>query len=110
MMQNYVQPGEALTLTAPYAVSSGDGLLVGSLFGVACFDAANAATVEAQTVGVYTLAKATGETWSVGERIYWDDTNKECTTTSTSNTLIGVATAAAGTSATTGDVRLNGSF
>ena len=26
-MKNYVQPGSTLTLTAPYAVTSGDGLL-----------------------------------------------------------------------------------
>ena len=29
-MKNYVQPGNTITLTAPYAVTSGDGLLVGS--------------------------------------------------------------------------------
>ena len=34
-MKNYVQPGNTITLTAPYAVVSGDGLLVGSIFGVA---------------------------------------------------------------------------
>ena len=37
-MKNYVQPGATLTLTAPYAVVSGDGLLVGSIFGVATTD------------------------------------------------------------------------
>ena len=46
-MKNYVQPGNTLTLTAPYAVTSGDGLLVGSIFGVAGGDAASGATVEA---------------------------------------------------------------
>ena len=30
-MKNYVQPGNTITLTAPYAVASGDGLLVGSI-------------------------------------------------------------------------------
>ena len=34
-MKNYVQPGNTITLTAPYAVTSGDGLLVGSIFGIA---------------------------------------------------------------------------
>ena len=29
-MKNYVQPGNTITLTAPYAVASGDGLLVGA--------------------------------------------------------------------------------
>ena len=38
-MKNYVQPGNTITLTAPYDVASGDGLLVGSVFGVAAGDA-----------------------------------------------------------------------
>ena len=33
-MKTYVQPGNTITLTAPYAVASGDGLLVGSIFGI----------------------------------------------------------------------------
>ena len=37
---NYVQPGKTITLAAPYAVSSGDGLLVGAIFGVATASAA----------------------------------------------------------------------
>ena len=41
-MKTYVQPGNTITLTAPYAVASGDGLLVGSIFGVAA-GAANGA-------------------------------------------------------------------
>ena len=40
-MKNFVQPGSTITLTAPYAVASGDGLLVGAIFGVAAGDAAN---------------------------------------------------------------------
>ena len=34
-MRNYIQPGHAITLLAPYDVVSGAGLLVGSIFGVA---------------------------------------------------------------------------
>ena len=34
-MRNYIQPGHAITLAAPYDVVSGAGLLVGSIFGVA---------------------------------------------------------------------------
>ncbi len=48
-MKNYVQPGNAITLTAPYAVASGDGLLVGSIFGVAAGAAAVPAAETAPT-------------------------------------------------------------
>ena len=60
--------------------------------------------------GVLTLAKATGQTWAQGVLIYWDNTAKNCTTTLTSNKLIGVATAAALTGDTVGNVRLNAAY
>ena len=34
-MKNYVQTGNTIALTAPYAVASGDGLRVGYSFGIA---------------------------------------------------------------------------
>jgi predicted RecA/RadA family phage recombinase len=111
-MKNYVQPGNTITLTAPYAVASGDGLLVGSVFGVAAGDAANAETVEAALVGVFDLKKVASQAWAAGDKVYWDNTNKEATKTTTSNTLIGVATEAVANGAgdVVGRVRLNGSF
>ncbi|WP_349361230.1 DUF2190 family protein [Stappia sp.] len=111
-MKNYVQPGTTLTLTAPYAVTSGDGLLVGSIFGVAAGDAASGATIEAALTGVFDLTKIGSQAWTVGAKIYWDDTNKRCTTVATDNTLIGVAVeaVAGGAGDTIGRVRLNGSF
>jgi Uncharacterized conserved protein len=111
-MKNYVQLGATLTLTAPYAVTSGDGLLVGAIFGVAAGDAASGATVEAALTGVFDLTKIGSQAWTVGAKVYWDDTNKRCTTVATDNTLIGVAVeaVASGAGDTIGRVRLNGSF
>jgi predicted RecA/RadA family phage recombinase len=109
-MKNYVQPGNVATVAAPYDVASGAGLKVGALFGVATVAALSGQALEAQLAGVFDLAKATGQAWSVGDKLYWDDTNKNCTTTASGNTLIGVALAAAVSGATTGRVRLNGSF
>jgi predicted RecA/RadA family phage recombinase len=107
-MKNYVQPGNTLTLAAPYQVAAGAGLLVGTIFGVANCDAANGSPVEADIVGVFDLAKATGEAWSQGGAIYWDNTAKKCTTTSSGNKLIGAAALAALSGDTIGRVRLNG--
>ena len=111
-MKNYVQPGNTITLTAPYAVTSGDGLLVGSIFGVAAGDAANAETVEVALVGIFDLKKVASQAWSAGDKVYWDDTNKRCTTVATDNTLIGVAVeaVASGAGDTIGRVRLNATF
>lgn len=111
-MKNYVQPGKTITFTAPYVIASGDGLLVGSIFGVATGAAGNGETVEAALVGVFDLKKAPSQAWAVGDKIYWDNTNKETTSVATGNTLIGVAIDAVGNGAgeTVGRVRLNGSF
>ena len=111
-MKNYVQPGNTVTLTAPYAVSSGDGLLVGAIFGVAAGTAALGEPVEAALTGVYDLKKVASQAWAAGDKVYWDNTAKEATRTTTSNTLIGVAVVAVagGAGDTIGRVRLNASF
>ncbi len=111
-MKNYVQPGNTITLTAPYAVTSGDGLLVGSIFGVAAGTAALGEAVETAVEGVYDLKKVASQAWAAGDKVYWDNTAREATKTTTSNTLIGVAVVAVagGAGDTIGRVRLNASF
>lgn len=111
-MKNYIQPGNTITLTAPYDVNSGDGLLVGSIFGVATGAALNGAATEAALVGVFDLTKVGSQAWSPGDRVYWDNAAKQTTKTASGNTLIGVAVDAVGGGAgdTIGRVRLNGSF
>ncbi len=111
-MKNFVQPGNTITLTAPYAVASGDGLLVGAVFGIAAGTAASGEPVEAALVGVYDLKKTASQAWAVGDKVYWDNTAKEATKTTTSNTLIGAAVAAVagGAGDTIGRVRLNAAF
>ena len=109
-MKNFIQDGNVVTLTAPYDVTSGGGLLVGSIFGVATNDATSGSNVEARLTGVHQLAKTSAQAWTQGALIYWDGTNKVCTTTSTDNTLIGAAVAAAANPSATGTVRLNGVF
>ena len=111
-MKNFVQPGNTITLIAPYAVASGDGLLVGSIFGVAAGTAALGEPVETALTGVFDITKIGSQAWTVGAKIYWDDTNKRTTSVATSNTLIGVATeaVAGGAGDTIGRVRLNASF
>lgn len=109
MATNYVQPGVVLTLVAPAAVESGDVVIVGSIIGVAQGDAASGAAVDVAVLGVWTLPKdnaAIGE----GVKTYWVTATSVCSATSAGNTLIGVAVAAAADSASTVDVRLNGTF
>lgn len=108
MAKNYVQPGSVVTLTAPAGgVKSGDGVLVGSLFGIAATDAIEGAEVEINTTGVYDVAKVDAQAWTVGAPIYFDSVAKLATTTVAGNTLIGVALAVATNPSATGRVRLS---
>lgn len=109
-MKNYVQPGNTVTVAAPYDVLSGAGLLVGSLFGVAAYKALSGAEVEADTVGVFDLPKLSTDVVTAGALLYWDNTNKRLTLTSSTHKLVGVALAGAGNGVATVRIRLNGAF
>lgn len=107
-MKNYIAPGEHVTVTAPADVSSGDGLLVGSLFGVVQEDALTGVDVVLVRRGVFTLPKTSAQAWTVGAKVYW--TGTECTTTASGNTLIGVAETVAANPSSTGRVLLDGAI
>jgi predicted RecA/RadA family phage recombinase len=109
-MKNFIQEGRYLTLVAPYDVSAGDGAQIGQIFGVATLNALSGADTQFDTKGVYELDKAPSQAWAVGAAVYWDNSNKYCTTSASGNLLIGAAVAAVGSGAeeTLGQVRLNG--
>lgn len=111
MAKNYVQAGDHITVAAPYAVASGAGALVGTLFGIALSGVGNGETVVLATLGVWDVlaeGAGSGQALTVGAAVYWDNTAKRMTATSTDNTKVGVAAAAKLTAATTVRVRLNG--
>lgn len=111
-MRNFVQPGEVVTVVAPYAVNSGQGVKVGQLFGVGAFSASSAANVEVRTLGVFDLDKinAASNSIAAGANVHWDDTNLKATVSATSNLRIGVALAACANTDTTVRVRLHGAW
>jgi predicted RecA/RadA family phage recombinase len=110
-MKNYLGKCDVITFTAPSGgVSSGDGMLVDAMFGIATGDVAEGADGEMQLVGGFRLPKTSAQAWTVGQPIYWDDTTKKADNTAPGNVLIGVAIAAADNPSSFGDVRLNGAF
>jgi predicted RecA/RadA family phage recombinase len=109
-MKNFIQNGDTITLIAPHNLTSGDGVMVGAIFGIACNDAIVGTEVETKLTGVFTMAKAATESWSTGDLVYWDNIAKLVTVTADNNTLIGVATASAANLSAIGTVRLNGTF
>jgi predicted RecA/RadA family phage recombinase len=108
-LKNQHSDGLAISIPlAPYAVASGAGCLMGSLFGIAATTVAISTPVVLWTRGAFILAKLAAQAWTVGVLIYWDDTAKNCTTVVGSNKIIGTALAVAANPTATGIVRLNG--
>lgn len=109
-MQNYIQAGEHVTITAAAAVVSGQGLLTGAMFGVVQGDAESGEAVVVVRRGVFELPKLEAQAWTQGAKVYWDNTNGWVTTAASGNTLIGVAHAAAANPSTAGEVLLDGAI
>ncbi|MDQ0301278.1 DUF2190 family protein [Ancylobacter polymorphus] len=110
-MKNFRHHGNNIPVPAPAGgVLSGEGVVVGSLFGIASGDAAEGATVNIALIGTFELKKTSAQAWTIGAKVYWDAANKVATTTASGNSLIGVAVEQAANPSATGLVRLNGSF
>jgi predicted RecA/RadA family phage recombinase len=109
-MKNFIQPGDVLTLVAPYDRLSGQGALVGSIFGVATTDVLSGASAEFAITGVFSLAKTASQAWTAGAKIYWVDASKLLTNVATGNVWVGhaVEAVAGGAGDTIGKVRLHG--
>ena len=108
MSTNKVQDGDFITVTAPATITSGQLVVIGSLFGVAVADAASGAAVALEMEGVFELAKVTGAV-AVGDAVYWDDSEGKVTVsrvTDADDILVGTAVATATSGAATAYVRL----
>lgn len=111
MATNLKQMGDMITVPAPAGgTTSGTGVLIGSLFGIATVTADAGEDVALATTGVFEHAKTSAQAWTVGALVYWDDGNAVMTTTASTNKLVGVAVAIANNPTPTGVVRLNGAF
>lgn len=104
----YIQHGSTLTLTAPRDVDPDDGALVGSIFGVSLGTYASGDAGEFSTEGVHEIAKTSAQAWTVGAKVYWDNTGFVATTDSAAGQLIGTATEVADNPSSTGRVKLLG--
>ena len=100
-MKNYIQEGKIISFTAGGTLTSGQGYLHGSLFGVICNDAVSGETAELAVSGVFELAKA-AVSWSAGDKLYWDAGNSVITNVASTHHFIGVATEAVSSGTATG--------
>jgi len=107
-MKNFIQPGNVVTLSAPYNLTSGQGALVGAIFGVAASDALQGTPFEAVRDGVFVLGAVAADTLATGDKVYWDDTAKRITKTATNNVLVGAAAASKSGTEASATVLLDG--
>lgn len=108
-MQNFIQNGHVVTVPAPTGgVACGEGIIVGNIFGVAAYSAAEGDPLELATTGVYKLPKATAAVLTVGARVAWDNTAKNINVSGAGRFPVGIATEAAGNGITSVAVRLDG--
>lgn len=91
-MRNHFQPGNALDFIAPAGgVVSGKTVKKGNLIHVPSTTAAEGEAYSGDIQGVFIADAATGQAWTQGDVLYWDDTAKIFTKTTTSNTKAGIA-------------------
>jgi predicted RecA/RadA family phage recombinase len=85
-----------MTLTPGAAVASGVGYLFGAaLFGVAVADVAISTPGAFITEGVVEIGKTSVLAISVGDRLFWDPTNKVVNKPSAAQQCVGIAVSAA---------------
>jgi predicted RecA/RadA family phage recombinase len=108
-MRNFIQDGNVITLVAPTGgVLSGQGFVVGAIFAVAAYDAAQGDEVEGQVVGVFTLPKSSGVI-AEGAQVWWDDSGKTVENASGAGLFpIGTCVGGAADADPTARVRLDG--
>lgn len=91
-MKNFKQEGETLSLAPTANVASGVGHLFGTgLFGIAINDTTAGEVGEFLTEGVVTIGKTSALAIAVGDRVFWDATNKVVNKTATAQQCIGIA-------------------
>lgn len=107
-MNNWKQPGDTVTLTAPAGgVTTGLGVKIGQLFVVATATVAAGLPFEGRVTGVVELVKDAGTAWTEGELLFWDDVDDNVTPSPTGNLLIGAAVDDVDAGDVLGEVRLN---
>lgn len=107
MTTAYIQDGDVLTLTPGADVAAGVGYLFGAaVFGVAVTAVTNGSPGAFLTEGVVTIGKTSALAISIGDRLFWDSTNKVVNKTTTAQQCVGVAVSAASNPSSTVQMKI----
>jgi len=76
-MRNFVQPANVVGVRAPRDLKSGDGFVLGVMFGIATVDTKSGGVVQAMIEGAVALKKAAGLVPPEGSAVSFDETTQE---------------------------------
>lgn len=79
-MVNKICEGEVFNVLLSGTVAAGEVVEMGDLIGVAVSGGVSGDTIAVNTEGVYEVAKRTGESFTQGQKIYWDKSVNSLTT------------------------------
>ncbi|MEM7308898.1 MAG: DUF2190 family protein [Planctomycetota bacterium] len=105
MVTTKYSDGTTLDFTAAAALTSGQGLLVGTQFVVVAETYASGAEAVGIVVGVFDLPVASADNVAIGDSLYWSGT--EFTKTASGNVYCGKAWSAAGVGVANAYVKIN---
>src|SRR5678815_5479560 len=109
MSTKFIQPGDVMEFVAPTGgVTNGVPVLIGGFWVVPVDTALATVAFRGKASGVFQLAKATSETWSQEQPLFWDVANARATVDTTVGLPIGSVAAAALSADTVGKIRLHG--
>ncbi|WP_099071031.1 DUF2190 family protein [Nostoc linckia] len=106
-MKNYKHHGDTVTVTAGGTIASGAVVVAGGFIGIANISAVLNDVLPISIRGVFELTKLTTDVVAIGDKLYWDAGNSRVTLSSAGNRFIGIATTAAGNTATVVSVLLS---
>lgn len=78
-MQNFVQAGDCIRITAPYAAPAGGLIHIGELVGVTFNPAVPGSETDVSLTGVYRVNKPALEAWAAGQIVYLMLTDRSLT-------------------------------
>lgn len=101
MTSTFRAPGDTVNFVAEADHNSGDGIVLGDLFGVVLADVITGDLGGASVTGVHELPVLGTDNVTIGQRLYWNAGNEALTLTEAGNLAIGKAAGSSGAGVTT---------
>lgn len=93
-MKNMVSEGKCIQHVLDATKSSGQGTIVGSLFGVCISDGVSGDEIGLTVEGIYNMPAATGDTFAVGAIVGYDEAGDEATAATLGDKDVAICTKA----------------